>query len=577
MNTKANLRNLRFVPPAGAVSTVTAMLVLAFAGRAHSATNTVTSLADSGAGSLRQVIADSAAGDTIVFGVSGTITLASGELVVEKDLTISGPGTSALAVSGAGKSRIFNINSNVTALISSLTVANGWAPGNGGGIYNAGTLRLDNLILSGNATPGGAGGAAGQSGGQGGSGGGIWNGGTCFVNRCSFSSNHTGAGGSGGYAEYSPGSGGGGGDGGGIYNVSKMALTNCTVSNNSSGGGGNGAGSSLFAGGGGSGGRGAGVYSGGSLVLIGCTLVNNRTGSGGNGGSTGTGMPANGGPGGEGGGICATGPLVLTNCTIWGNSCGNGGVAGSGGMGTRPPGGAGGSGGGICYYATQVVAVACTIVANSTGGGGSPGGPSGSGGGVYAGQSGPLYCFLDDIVALNSATNAGTGPDVYGAFSSLGHNLIGATNDSSGFTASGDLAGSKTSPLDPRLAPLADNGGPTLTMALLPGSPAIDAGGNLAAPPTDQRGFPKPFGPAADIGAYELCYPAMLRISVPQAGAISIQAYGTSGQACRLLASTNLSSWAPLATNQIGGDGTILFNVNYAPGNACRFYRLVMP
>jgi hypothetical protein len=545
-----------------------------------SGTNTVTFLADSGPGSLRQVMADSTAGDAIVFNVTGTITLASGELVVSKDLAIIGPGTSALAISGAGKSRIFNINSNVTALISSLTVANGWAPGNGGGIYNAGTLRLDNLILSGNSTSGGAGGAAGQSGGQGGSGGGIWNGGTCFVNRCSFSSNHTGAGGSGGYAEYSPGSGGGGGDGGGIYNVSQMALTNCTVSNNSCGGGGNGAGSSLFAGFGGSGGRGAGVCSGGSLVLIGCTLVNNRTGSGGNGGGTGTGMPGNGGPGGEGGGISATGPLVLTNCTLWGNSCGNGGVAGSGGMGTRPPGGAGGNGGGICCYAyaTQVVVVACTIVANSTGGGGSPGGPSGSGGGVYGWESsGPLYCFLDDIVALNSVTNAGMGPDVYGAFNSLGHNLIGATNDSSGFTASGDLAGSKASPLDPRLAPLADNGGPTLTMALLTGSPAIDAGDTSAAPTTDQRGFPRPGGLAADIGAYELCYPPILLISAPQAGAIRIQAYGTNGQACRLLSSPDLSSWIPRATNQIGSDGTLLFNVNCAPGSACRFYRLVMP
>jgi hypothetical protein len=48
-------------------------------------------------------------------------------------------------------------------------------------------------------------------------------------------------------------------------------------------------------------------------------------------------------------------------------------------------------------------------------------------------------------------------------------------------------------------------------MALLPGSPAIDAGGHVAAPPTDQRGVPRPFGPAADIGAYELCYPVLSR------------------------------------------------------------------
>jgi hypothetical protein len=56
---------------------------------------------------------------------------------------------------------------------------------------------------------------------------------------------------------------------------------------------------------------------------------------------------------------------------------------------------------------------------------------------------------------------------------------------------------------DPKLGPLADNGGPTLTMALLQGSPAIDAGDDTAAPPIDQRGFPRPFGLASDIGAYE--------------------------------------------------------------------------
>jgi hypothetical protein len=130
---------------------------------------------------------------------------------------------------------------------------------------------------------------------------------------------------------------------------------------------------------------------------------------------------------------------------------------------------------------------------------------------------------------------------------------------------------------DPKLGPLANNGGPTLTMALLPGSPAIDAGNTSLAPATDQRGFPRPAGLAADIGAYELCYPPVLRISAPQAGAISIQAYGTNGQACRLLSSPDLSSWVALATNQIGTNETTLFYDTCAPGSACRYYRLVTP
>jgi hypothetical protein len=107
--------------------------------------------------------------------------------------------------------------------------------------------------------------------------------------------------------------------------------------------------------------------------------------------------------------------------------------------------------------------------------------------------------FLNNIVALGAWRTQ----DVCGVFNSLGHNLIGATNGSSGFTADGDLVGSAASPLDPLVGPLTDNGGLTMTMALLPGSPAIDAGSNLGAPATDQRSFVRPYGAAVDIGAYE--------------------------------------------------------------------------
>jgi hypothetical protein len=131
---------------------------------------------------------------------------------------------------------------------------------------------------------------------------------------------------------------------------------------------------------------------------------------------------------------------------------------------------------------------------------------------------------------------------------------------------------------DPNIGPVADNGGPTLTMALLPGSPAIDAGNPSLAPGTDQRGFPRPAGLAPDIGAFEYGS-VMPTISVTRPGAtgLNILARGNAGQSCWLLVSTDLSSWVPLATNQIGANGTVLFFDNYAPGGACRFYRLVMP
>src|SRR5580765_3091210 len=79
------------------------------------ATVTVTSTADSGPGSLRSAIAAASAGDTIDFAIAGpAIILTSGELAVNLDLTIQGPGAGALALSGNHSSRVFNINGNVT-------------------------------------------------------------------------------------------------------------------------------------------------------------------------------------------------------------------------------------------------------------------------------------------------------------------------------------------------------------------------------------------------------------------------------------------------------------------------------
>ena len=89
---------------------------------------------------------------------------------------------------------------------------------------------------------------------------------------------------------------------------------------------------------------------------------------------------------------------------------------------------------------------------------------------------------------------------VAGDLTSWGHNLIGNTSVGSGFrTDLGDQLN-----VDPLLGPLQDNGGPTFTQALLPGSPAIDAGDNTDAPLFDQRGFARIVNGTIDIGAYEL-------------------------------------------------------------------------
>src|SRR5262249_28272155 len=98
------------------------------------------------------------------------------------------------------------------------------------------------------------------------------------------------------------------------------------------------------------------------------------------------------------------------------------------------------------------------------------------------------------IIAGNGARIS---PDLSGALGSLGHNLIGNTSGGSGFHAT-DLLN-----VNPWLGPLQDNGGPTFTHALLPGSPALDAGDNADAPEFDQRGLPRIVADTIDIGAFE--------------------------------------------------------------------------
>jgi hypothetical protein len=130
---------------------------------------------------------------------------------------------------------------------------------------------------------------------------------------------------------------------------------------------------------------------------------------------------------------------------------------------------------------------------------------------------------------------------------------------------------------EPKIAPLADNGGFTLTIALLSGSPAIDAADSAFVTTTDQRGFPRPAGLASDLGAFE--YGSVMPVlSFSRAGGqgFNLVASGNTGQVCRLLASPDLSKWTPIATNQFGSDGSLVFPID--PGAATRqFYRLVMP
>ncbi len=109
---------------------------------------------DSGPGSLRDTIATAPSGSTIQFDpglANQTIGLTSGELLLSKDLTISGLGANQLAVSGNFNSPVFEVSSGVTASISGLTIESGNASdGTGGGIDNGGTVSLASCTVTGN-------------------------------------------------------------------------------------------------------------------------------------------------------------------------------------------------------------------------------------------------------------------------------------------------------------------------------------------------------------------------------------------------------------------------------------------
>ena len=145
------------------ISFISLILLSFFSLSAGAATFTVTNLDDSGSGSLRQAIVNangSAGTDTIQFqtGLTGTITLTSGEIIIQDSLILAGSGISQLAISGNNTSRIFNIEFGAV-IIESLILQDGFSTGNGGAIYNPynNLLMVNNSTLAGNtAQAGGA-------------------------------------------------------------------------------------------------------------------------------------------------------------------------------------------------------------------------------------------------------------------------------------------------------------------------------------------------------------------------------------------------------------------------------------
>jgi hypothetical protein len=420
-------------------------------------TLTVSSVADSGTGSLRARIAAAQSGDTINFAPTlggQTITLTSGVLSIAKSLTIQGLGANQLTIHGASGYRIFNISGSTSQVaIRDLTIT-GVAGFTGGAIFNTAALTVSGCTLAGHSSvyyyPGGWGSGPGAA---------IYNSGTLIVSNSTLSGNR---------AEDGPG--GLGGAGGAIYNSGTLTVSGSILSGNSAGYG-------YGAGGGGA------IYNDSGTATISGSILSGNTAQ-------------------DGGGAISThgGAVTVSNCTIANNHA-TGRTYGiydeEGNLIALA--GTDAGGGGISAGAGALSIDHSTLAGNDAFGGFGDAGYEGVGrGGALYGVATRLY---DTIIAGNRARE---GPDLnVGVITSLGHNLIGNSSGGSGFVAS-DLLN-----VDPQLGPLQNNGGFTQTMDLLSGSPAINAGDNANAPAFDQRGasFPRIVGGTIDIGAFESATP----------------------------------------------------------------------
>jgi hypothetical protein len=419
--------------------------------------------------------------DTILFSRTGTIRLSSALPDIDDDLTIDGPGARLVTVDAQQKARVFKVNSGATVEISGLTMRGGSQGGSntgGGGILNAGDLILrncavlENTIALSNSVR---------------AGGGIYNSGTLEVSNCSVSENSVP------FAVAV--------SGGGIYNAlgATLVVNDSLITNNWMG-----EGLSSYA-------RGAGVFNEGTATII-------RTTISGNTGNTVASQKLYG----VGGGIANFDGVLTVDSSLISNNVTAGDYYAYGG--------------GIANWSGQVTVVNTTIANNLAfvewadglgvcGGGGisnyafdQPGGTftishstiannhceggderaAGTGGGIYK-QDGEFHMH-DTVVAGNGAITSGD--DIAAFLNSSGYNLVENSAEGSGYAPTDILD------VEPMLGPLQHNGGPTLTMTLLPGSPAIDAGDpNPVDPPTwDQRGpgFPRIVNGRLDIGAFEV-------------------------------------------------------------------------
>ncbi len=482
--------------------------------------------------------------------------------------------------------------------------------GEGGAIaLITGAVFLSNCSMQGNLAVGGSGGAA-ASGGFGFGGiGGASRGGAIYIasgqvamDRCALVANRTDRGlpGTGMFAGDFPGTLGGAlyletgalvssnglwrGNaantaGGAILNQQgAVRLTSCTFD-------GNAASSDTLS-------RGGALFSASNSVQIVACLFTNNSATGSDGFIL-RGLVRNGGAA-EGGAVCVlSGTAGIVNSAFVNNHA----QGGDGFLSTAPGPAAAGSGRGGAWFGGASVSVLNSTFAGNTARCGQaifPDGSAGIGGGVanfggsliinystiasnsasdnYTGASQGGGCYLggDSLILYNTILSGntvnGSHGNAFGAITDGGHNL------SSDQTPLLSAAGSRNN-VDPKLAPLGNNGGTALTMALLFGSPAIDAGDEAECPPTDQRGVARPAGLACDIGAFEFApdFFFILSIARSNGATLRIRGMGVPSQTFKLQASPTLADWEDAASGVVSPAG--LFQVETTNEGQWRFYR----
>jgi hypothetical protein len=514
---------------------------------------TVTTLADEddgtpapsvGAGtSLREAMAfanKNPGVESITFapGLAGTLRLAMGQLpALTGDVNITGPGAASLTIDAHSASRVFQINAGVTVGLSGLTLVSGSAD-RGGAIRNDGTLTLSDSTVwfSQASVDGGLIGNFGTltlirstlSNGSAPYGGAILNTRTLTITGSTLSGNSaTSAGGaieSWGTVTVSDSTIDGNrstGDGGAIRSSGILAVNDSTVNGNSARFGGGiynnsstvaVTGSTLS---GNSAQRGGGIYSyEGMLTVSDSTVRSNQASI-------------------DGGGIGFSGTLTLSHGTFYSNFAPYGGALRNGGSATVTGSffrdNMAGEGGAVENAGTMAVS-GSTFYDNAANDGGAirNGGTltlsdstlagnsaRTNGGGIY--NNAGTLAVTSSTLSGNFASNGG-GIETSKAALSLNNSIV--ANSLYGGDLAGGSSGSHNLTGSVALGLLQDNGGPTWTMALPAGSPAIDAGDNALLPAgltADQRGLPfaRVQGGTVDIGAFEVQYTATTIHSSP--------------------------------------------------------------